>query len=129
MEQTMQQVELNFRGDARVKYSRLTRGGVRADHDFTVLKGQHIGGAGDAAEFFVQRCHSPVAYNLNRNFVEGCDLGSSMLSLPHESARYICEPLQLARGKTNASLNISECNGRRRAFFHSRRPSKDLSSA
>ena len=63
MKQSMQEVKLNFRGDVRFKCSGLAGGGLRADDDFTMLKCKHVGGAGYAAEFFVQRGHSPIAYN------------------------------------------------------------------
>jgi hypothetical protein len=63
MEQPMQHVQLNLSGDVGVKYSRLRRGRIRADHDFTVLKCEDIGRAWKAAEFFVQRGHSPITDN------------------------------------------------------------------
>jgi len=63
MEQPMQHVQLNLSGDVGVKYSRLRRGRIRADHDFTVLKCEDIGRARNAAKFFMQGRHSPIADN------------------------------------------------------------------
>ena len=63
MEQPMQHVQLNLSGDVGVKHSRLRRGRIRADHDFTVLKCEDIGRARNAAKFFMQGRHSPIADN------------------------------------------------------------------
>jgi hypothetical protein len=106
MEQPMQHVQLNLSGDVGVKHSRLRRGRIRADHDFTVLKCEDIGSARNAAEFFMQRGHSPIADNQDMDPVERRDLGFWTLGLPYKFASNSNEALQLGCRKQNATLNI-----------------------
>jgi hypothetical protein len=65
---------LNLSGNIGVKHSRLRRGRIRADHDFTVLKCEDIGSARNAAEFFMEHGHSPIAHNEDINLAERFDL-------------------------------------------------------
>ena len=104
----MQHVQLNLRGDVGSEDSRLRHGRVRADHDFTVLKCENIGRAGNAAELFMQSSHSPIAHNQDMDPVNRRDLGFSPPVLPCELASLSGEPLQLACRKQNAALNIAD---------------------
>src|SRR6266550_4899124 len=61
MQQSVQQIQLNFGREVAVKNPRLSRGRLGADDDFTMLKCEHVGRARETAKFFVQRCHSSVA--------------------------------------------------------------------
>jgi len=99
---------LNLSGDVGVKHSGLRRGRIRADHDFTVLKCEDIGSVRNAAEFFMQRGHSPIADNQDMDPVERRDLGFWTLGLPYKFASNSNEALQLGCRKQNATLNISD---------------------
>jgi hypothetical protein len=96
MEQAMQHVQLNLRGKIGVKDSRLRRGRIRADHDFTVLKCEDIGSVGNAAESFMERGHSPIAHDEDINLAERRDLGFSTAASPYKFTSNSSEPLQLA---------------------------------
>jgi len=108
MEQSMQQIQLQFTHEVAMQNPRLSRGRIRADHDFTVLKCEDIGRAWNAAEFFVQRGHSPITDNYDIDLVERCDLGFWTSGLPYKFASNHSEALQLACRKKNAALNISD---------------------
>ena len=53
MQQSVQNVEAQLAFHAGVKGARLPCRCLGADHDFAVLKREHIGRAGDAAELLV----------------------------------------------------------------------------
>ena len=93
MEQAVQQVQLHFSDDAAVKYSGLRRGRIGADHDFTVLKCEDIGGDRNAAEFIVQRSNSPIAYNHDVDVIERRDLAFRTPCLPYKFAGNSSEAL------------------------------------
>jgi len=99
---------LNLGGNVGAKHSRLHRGRIRADHDFTMLKCENIGRAWNAAELFMQGGHSPIAYHQDMDLVKRRDLGFWPPALPCEFASSFSEPLQLACRKQNAALNISD---------------------
>jgi len=63
MQQAVQQIQLNFGYEVAVKNPCLSCGRLGADHDFTVLKCEHVGRAREAAKFFVQRRQSSVAHD------------------------------------------------------------------
>ena len=111
----MQHVQLNLSGNARSEHSRLRHGRVRTDHDFAVLKCENIGRARNAAEFFMQSSHSPIAHNQDMDSVKRRDLGFRPPALPCELASNSGEPLQFTCRKQNTALNISDgYQGRRR---------------
>lgn len=77
MQQTMQNVESHLAFDIDAIGARLSRSGRRADDDFPVLEGEHIGRAGDAAKLFVQLRHALVAHDGDENCIRDTGRGTS----------------------------------------------------
>ena len=99
---------MNLSGDAGVKHSRLRRGRIRADYDFTVLKCEDIGRPRNAAEFIMQGGYSPITNNQDIDLVERSDLGFWAPGLPYKFAGNSSEAVQLWRREQNATLSISD---------------------
>jgi hypothetical protein len=99
---------LNLSGNVGAKHSRLHRGRIRTDHDFTMLKCENIGRAWNAAELFMQGGHSPIAHNQDMDLVKRPDLGFWAPASPSEFASNSSEALQIACRKQHAALTISD---------------------
>lgn len=90
----MQQVEPDLCGGAGTKLPRLHCGGIGADHDFAVLKGEDIRSTGNSAEFFMKRSHPAVADNQDVDASETGHLRGLLFTHPHQRTCGLSESLQ-----------------------------------
>jgi hypothetical protein len=98
---------LHFGCQIGPKKTGVAHGGFGANYDFTVLKCEHVSRAGEATKFLVQRRHSPVAHDQDRDRRHRRNFGARSLMFPDERAGDVSEPLQSALGNLNAALEIS----------------------